>query len=239
MKHLPVFLAIVILFSCKKHDPPPPPPPACLISQVTHSGGFIPTTPTKFIYDEKGRLIRTEEGPDITTFTYTHDSVIANMTKSTGQFTGRTVVINNRDGLALNIYAIMDPQGEIWSNTTFEYNGQQLARSTFTNFITPAPLVTTFTWSGGNMVSATTVTATGTSTDHYEYYTDQPRQQGDYQNFQQFSQGFEIFRSKNLVKSELGLKLTYEFRQDGRISSVNAIDTASNSFIYKYDYSCK
>lgn len=235
MKHL-IFLApLLVLAGCRKHDTPPPPPATCLISQATHTGSPVNIGPTKFTYDTQGRLISTVESDTIiTTFTRAGDSVVANTTVPRGPVS-RVIIHNNKDGLATNIRVTFNFEDALWFNISYEYNGQQLARSVFTSSTRPDTLVTAFTWSAGNMVSSTN----DSTTEKFDYYTDQPRQQGDPQFLDQFSQGFEIIRTKDLIRSRDRLTYTYEFRPDGKITAVTAKDTVGETFITHYDYDCK
>ena len=235
MKHLLFLIPVLILAACRKHDNPPPPPPTCLISQATHTGVPVNIGPTKFTYDARGRLISTVESDTIiTTFTRAGDSVVTNTTVPRG-FISRVVFHNNKDGLTTQTHVAFNPEGTVWYNVSYEYNGQELTRSLFTAFSRPDTLVTTFTWSGGNMITSTSDSAT----EHFEYFTDQPRQQGDPQFFDQFSSGFEIIRTKNLIRSRDRLTYTYAFLPDGKITAVTAKDTIGETFITHYDYDCK
>jgi len=234
MKRLLFLIPVLVLAACRKHDTPPPPPPTCLISQATFSGAHINQGPTRYTYDAQGRLVRSVESDTvITTFTRAADSIVA-ITTVKGLAITRTVITNNKDGLASNIHGTLDAAGELWFNIDYEYSGQELTRSTFVSTTLTDAIVTNFTWSGGNMVSF----SNDTTTSHLEYYTDQPRQQGDAFFFDQFTGGFEVSRTRNLLKSRYGLTYTYQFRPDGKITSVTAKDTVGETFITKYDYEC-
>lgn len=229
-------LQLIALISCKKHDTPPTPPPTCLISLFTDvaQDNGTPHPPAKFTYDQQGRLIRIDDGDNIKTINYTPEGCTVT-NAAAGIFAGITVVTNNKDGLALNVHSTTDPQGILWTNTSYQYNGQELAKSSFTNFAMSDPVVTTYRWSAGNLISSTTQSITQT----YEYYTDKLRQQGDYLYFQQFPQGYELFRNKNLVRSGQGLNFIYEFGSDGKITAVKATPTSGgNDIVFKYDYNC-
>jgi len=235
MKYFLFLSPLLVLAACKKHDPPPPTPPACLISQVSYTGTPINIGPTKFTYDEQGRLARTVESDTIiTTLTRAGDSVVTNTSVPRG-FVSRVVFYNNKDGLTTKTHVTYNPEGTVWYDISYEYVGQELRRSHFVAFSRPDTLVTNFTWSGGNMISSTSDSAK----EDFEYYTDQPRQQGDAQFFDQFTSGFEIVRTKNLIKSRHGISYTYQFRPDGKITTVTAKDTAADIFISHYDYDCK
>ncbi|MBS1603735.1 MAG: hypothetical protein JST42_13785 [Bacteroidetes bacterium] len=238
MKHLLLLTPLLVLAACRKHDTPPPPPPSCLISDVFHTG-FTNAGATKFTYDSQGRILRSVESDSIlTTFTYAADSVVANTTVNNA-FVLRTITHNNKDGLATSLRATYNAEGTLWYHLTYEYNGQQVIRSSFTASTRPDTQITTFTWSGGNMVSLTSVSDTNSTTEKWEYYTDQPRQQGDASFFDQFTGGFEIIRNKNLLKSRDGVAYTYEFIHDGKIGAVTGRDSIGDIFISKYDYDCK
>jgi len=235
MKHL-IFLApLLILAACRKHETPPPPPPTCLISQATFSGALVNQGPTKYTYDAQRHLIRSAESDTvITNFTRTADSIVA-ITTVKGRAITRTVITNNKDGLATNIHGTLDAAGELWFNVDYQYSGQELTRSVFITNTLIDSIVTNFTWSGGNMVSF----SNDTTTSQLTYYTDQPRQQGDAFFFDQFTGGFEVTRNKNLLKSREGYTYTYQFRADGKITSVTAKDTAGDTFVTNYEYDCK
>ncbi|MBS1664828.1 MAG: hypothetical protein JST68_27525 [Bacteroidetes bacterium] len=234
MKRVLTFCLILLSFGCHKDPAPPPPvpmPTPCPISQfIDVSGGR--TVISILTYDQTGRLIQTNDGSSQRIINYTPDSTVVS-SSTNGVFNGRSVIINNKDGLAVNIHYIADVQGTLWSNITYQYDGQQLVKSTYTDFA-GYNVVTTYAWSGGNMVS---ISGSGV-TQNLEYYTDQPRQQGDYQYFLQFIQGYETIRSKNLVKTQSGLNITYDFKPNGKISSAKATPPGGATVALKYDYPC-
>jgi YD repeat-containing protein len=234
MKRLKILIAATLVLTflgifigCKKHTDKKP---VCKMISAT----LVPSSDQayRFSYDNDGRLVRVVAGFAVTTYDYT-----GNMTTVTnqdsGKFTSRMIVTMNDLKLATNVRTESDDSGANWANTVFEYNGEELSKSTFTSSAGGTATVSKYNWSGGNMVSI--ISATDTST--LEYYTDKPRQSGDFLLLEQTLQGYETYRNKNLLKGLSGADLIYEFGADGNISSLR-VDQGGGSTFLDYQYQC-
>jgi hypothetical protein len=183
-------------------------------------------------YDINRQLKRVTFGANISTYEYTPDKTTVTNLQS-GVFQSKTVITFNSSGLALNVRSETNTTGTEWTNDAFEYNGVELAKSTTTSSAGGTPGIVTYTWVNQNMRSATS--PAGTSV--YEYYTDKPRQAGDFLSLVQLIQGYEIYRNKNLIKNFAGSDFIYEFGSDGNISSVKVTSGTNISFL-DYQYQC-
>jgi len=215
---------------CKKNNDKAP---ECRIISAT---GVPGGASYQLTYDNTGKLSRVVLGQGVITYDYTGNGNMVTVTNmDSGQFRSRTVVTLNPVGLASNVRVEDDLTGATWSNTSYEYNGDELSRSTSTSSAGGAPSVSTYTWSDGNMISATTdPTGPMPSTSTFEYYTDKPRQNGDFLLLLQLLQGYEIYRNKNLIKGISGAVLTYIFAKDGKIASLEVAEGTTSFLDYQY-----
>lgn len=219
-------IAIVILFcfGCKKSNNNIA-SPCRLISVITSTNDTF-----HIVYNNEGKINSVTFKSIISNYTYSGNTTTI-IKVIDGLYSGRTVITNNTIGLAINVKTELDASGSDWINTTYEYNGEELFRSTRTNSDGGTPSVTTYEWINSNLVSMTT----GSTTDRMEYFTDKPSQEGDYFSLVDFIQGYDIFRTKNLIKSIFGEVILYEFRADKKISSL----TTESGITVRYDYECK
>ena len=219
--------------ACKKSNDKKP---ACSIIAAS-----IPSVGTlfNFLYNSNGKLTRISADRNFTTFDYPTDNTIIATTVDSGRFQSKKIINVNAAGLATNVRIENNVAGTEFTNDSFEYNGEELTRSTSTSSFDATSRITTFTWFNGNMV---TITSGGTIIESREYFTDKPRQIGDFFSFNQFVQGFETVRTKNLVKftsQSSGINFTYEFGADNNISSVKAALSNGVSAFQDYQYECK
>jgi hypothetical protein len=216
-----------ILFQCKKSNDKKP---SCQIITAT----FAPNVSNFHLtYNPEGKPIRIVS--DILDMKYEYSAGSTTIvTFQSGNFQSKTIATLNKDGLATNIRTENDTLGTSWSNTIYEYNGQELSRSTLTTSTGGKPVVSTYTWDNHNLI----VLLTDTVSQTLGYYTNRPRQTGDYLLLAQQIQGFEIYRSKNLIKTIAGTSLNYEFGADGRINSFTAT-TGANEIFVNYEYQCE
>jgi hypothetical protein len=201
----------------------------CLLSSAssaTAGNGYI------FLYDNDGKLIRTTLGANVATYEYDGNTTIVTNLDS-GKFLNKSTITKNTDGLAINVRTDYDLSGNTWNNTFYEYTGTELNRSTYTSSTGGIATITTYTWQNQNLVASRQDTTVST----LEYYTDKPRQTGDFLSLIQFIQGYEIYRTKNLLKTLSGSNLIYIFGTDGKINSVELISGASTT-ILDYQYQC-
>jgi len=184
-------------------------------------------------YNSDGRISQAAVGiGSVYKFSYNGDSVIVLNTDS-GAFQSKITYANNSSRLATYQRTEYDQAGTNWSVVKYEYNGDELSKSTTTTSSGGLPIVNTYAWFDQNMVAQ----ASGSNTTVYEYYTDKPEQSGDYFYFTQLIQGGTIVRNKNLIKSASGSTFNYAFNSDGNISSLEIVGTGSAS-VLNYTYQC-
>lgn len=226
-----ITLAIVlattgILTQCKKSNEKKA---SCQIITVTPAPNG---NPFYFTYNPDGKPNRVESSLITMTYEYTADSAII-VGFSSGNFQFKTIATLNNVGLATNVRTELDTLGTTWSNTLYEYNGQELSKSTLTSSTGGRPVVSTYTWDNQNLV----LIVTDTISHVLGYYLDKPLQTGDYFLLVQQLQGYDIYRNKNLLKKIDGTSLNYEFGTDGKINSLSATTGANENFI-NYEYQC-
>lgn len=186
-----------------------------------------------FSYNSDGKVSKAGIGVgSVNTFSYKGDSVIVLNTDS-GVFQSKNTYAINSAGLATYQRTEYDQTGTNWTIVNYEYNSDELSKSTTTSSSGVAPTVSTYTWFDHNMVAQTS----GTTTTVYEYYTDKPEQSGDYLAFTQLIQGATIVRNKNLLKSITGSTFNYAFNSDGNISALEITGTGSAA-VFNYTYQC-
>jgi len=221
------FAFTCILVQCKKDNERKH---SCQIITVTTSPNG---TTIHLTFNADGKLIRSESANQVLTYEYSAGSTTI-VTFNSGTFHSKTIATLNSDGLATNVRSEDDTTGTSWTNTVYEYNGQELSKSTVTTSTGGQPVVSTYTWANQNLASS--ILDGGSQT--FGYYTNRPRQTGDYFLLVQQLQGYETFRNKNLLKTIDAVTLNYQFGSDGKINSLSAIAGASETFI-NYEYLCE
>jgi hypothetical protein len=221
-----LILAIGTFNGCKKSNDKKP---DCKISALSSPAS---TDRNTLSYDASGKLSRLISGGSFTSYSYSGSTTTVT-TLDSGKFSSKTTIFSNDAGLAINVRTESDEAGTIWNNGFYEYNGEELVKSTGTSSSGGPAVITTYTWNNHNMVSSTT----DTTTTVYGYYTDKPRQTGDYFLLVQLIQGYEIVRNKNLLKSVSTSTLSYDFGSDGKITTLSVISGNSTTFL-DYDYLC-
>jgi hypothetical protein len=227
-----LFLIAVIITSafasCKKDNPPKP---ICRIITVTPSGGG--TSLYNLSYNSDGKLSTSSYSSNTTTFSYIGNTIIQTTTNG-GTFGSKKTITLNANGLASNVKTENNVAGTVWDNTLYEYSGTELIKSTGTNSAGDPASISTFAWSGGNLVGITS----GSSTSTITYYTDKPAQTGDYLSLLQLLFGFDIYRVKNAIKTSVSGSSTtsysYVFDTDGKITSVSVTGNSTTTLTYQY-----
>ena len=222
-----VFAFASILVQCKKDNEKKP---SCHLITVTTSPNGIPLHLT---YNADGKLSRVTSTNSVITYEYSAGSVTI-VTINSGIFQSKTIATLNIDGLATNVRTENDSSGNSWSNTFYEYNGQELSKSTFTTSAGGQAVVSTYTWANQNLI----LLSTDATSQVFGYYSNKLRQTGDYLLLVQQLQGYEIYRNKNLFKSLDAVTLNYEFGTDGRINSLSVTSGATENFVI-YEYQCE
>lgn len=217
-----------IIFGCKKDSTSKP---NCRI--ITASSTGTGASQFNFTYNSAGELIFVSSGPSTTSIAHSGNTVIT-ISENGGVFTDKRIVTLNSNGLASNIRIENDETGTSWTNYTYEYSGTDVIKDTYTSSMGGAPEITTYTWSGGNLM-----TASGASTATFSYYTDKPAQ-GDYLFLSQLVNGYQVIRNKNAAKSFLSGSAIFNFDYttdtDEKISSI--IVTGSSPTTLTYQYQC-
>jgi hypothetical protein len=226
-------LSTGLLCSCKKDNTPPK--PTCRI--ITASGtGY--SGQTNFSYNSEGKLISISAGTLTISLAYSGNTVIA-ISKETGgaPYYQKQIITLNSNGLALNVRIEADIAGTNWTNDVYEYSGSEVIKNTSTNSAGGTPVIETYTWSGGNLI---TIKSDRSGTVTLGYYTDKAAQAGDYFSLSQLQAGYQILRNKNAVKSILSgsdiINFDYTIDADGKITSL--IATGSSPYSYSYQYQC-
>jgi hypothetical protein len=227
------FLTITTLIGCKK-DKDEARKPDCRIITATPT----PTSsgdPFNISYNSEGKISTLSQDMDVTTFAYSGNTVIAT-TNTSGTFARKNIITLNADGLATNVRTETNTSGTDWTNQAFEYSGTEIIKATTTSSGGGTPSVSIVTWSNGNLVSITS----GSSTTTLDYYTDKPAQTGDYLSLAQLVAGYQIYRTKNAIKSILSgssiNNFDYSFDGDGKITSL--IATGASNTTYSYQHQC-
>lgn len=235
MKSLKFLLVPVLMLSaglilpgCKKDNAPVE---SCRIITVTPSAG----NGFNFTYNSSGKIETVANGSELTVFSYSGNVIIAN-TKVNGIFSTKKTIMLNSNGFATSAKTETSVDGSTWYKNTYEYNGTELIKDTYTNSQNVVPEVTTVTWSGGNLVSTTKNGVTST----VEYYTDKPSQDGDYLALIQMIQGYKLYNTKNAIKSLLvnGTITNFDYTyQDGKIT-VFKFNGGGTIINYDFQYQC-
>lgn len=203
----------------------------CKIITVTPNSGNA----FNFTYNSSGQIETVTTGNTVTVFSYSGNIILANTTVN-GAFSTKKTITLNTNGFAATVKTETNANGSAWYKDTYDYNGTEIIKDTYTNSQNVVPEVTTVAWSGGNIISITQNSTTTT----VEYYMDKPSQQGDYFQLNQIIQGYKVYTTKNAIKSALtngnisSFDYTYE---QGKIVAFkfNANGTLIN---YNYQYQC-
>lgn len=143
----------------------------------------------------------------------------------------------NGTGLAANVRSEHSDDGTDWGNEAYDYDGNQASKLNYTSSDAGSAEISTFQWSGGNLVS---IDDNGNVTN-VVYYTDKSTQPGDYLSLSQLIQGYEVFRNKNMIKSITDgtyiTCITYTFDTDGKVTSLKEGD-GTDVTAYGLSYQC-
>ncbi|HET7119288.1 MAG TPA: hypothetical protein VFI29_22525 [Hanamia sp.] len=232
--NLSVALICIALFTgCKKDSKPTQPPQSsCKITTIAVSGANA----VSIAYNNDGTVSTITSGTGITSYVYSGNT-ITETTMNSGQFDTKAIITKNGDGLATNVRTEYSADGTDWDNEAYEYNGTQVIKLTYTSSNGGSSDISTFQWSGGNLVS---VIDTGDTTK-IDYFTDKLSQGADYLSLSQFIQGYEVFRNKNILKSITNgtdvTNVTYTYDTDGKITSLTEND-GTDTYNYSFQYQC-
>jgi len=216
-----IFIIAASLAACKKNVDKKS---ACRISALAGNGQV-----SHLSYNSEGQISKlVVTSGDTTTYDYV-GNIITVISHSSGAFSHRYIATLNSAGLVTNLRYETNAAGTNWTNTAYEYNGEEVSRAINT-YSSGGSDTTTFLWLNHNIVSDTR----GTQTESWVYNTDKLRQDGDYLWIvSKFSYGADIYRTKNLVKSINSSNFSYEFDSEGKISSWGFV--GSNPLVYGYE----
>jgi hypothetical protein len=225
-------LLVILAFTACKKDKDEKKKPTCRIITITPSPSG---NSFNISYNSEGKISTMSTGNDITTFAYSGNTIIGTTTTS-GTFSSKKIITLNSNGLATNVKTEFNTSGTNWSNDVYEYSGTELIKATNTSSGGGSPSISTVTWSNGNLVSI----SSGSSVSTIDYFTDKPAQTGDYLDIAQLVGGFQIYRTKNAIKSLFsGSTITsfnYNFDADGKITSLTA--SGGTNITYSYQHQC-
>jgi YD repeat-containing protein len=233
LSRLFVVLSIILLVTGCKKDPPAEQQQKdpCKVTSVSVNGTSVALT-----YNDDGTVSSVTSSGGTRTYTYS-DNTVTQTTTVLGQFVQKIIVTQNSAGFATNVRTEYSADGSDWTNEVYEYDGNQVSKLTYTDSESDEPEVSTFKWSGGNLVSVTD----GDDITTIDYYTDKPSQAGDYVFASQLVQGYFVFSNKNLVKTITDgddvSNITYIFGDDGKINSFSE-DDGSDVTTYNFTYQC-
>jgi len=229
-KILLIVLLAATLAGCKKNSDKNPATTCRIISMRD----TVNNNTNDLTYNSHGKLSSLVQGSLITTYEYADNKVVVTQTNG-GVLISKTTAVLNNDGLAVNVHMETPQTGIAWRNNLHEYAGQQIVKTTTTSADGSPAEITTYQWSGGNLISA----ITDADTASYGYYPDEPSQQGDYLSIGQMLQGYEEIRTKNLFRNIGDNTFSYNFAPDGKISSIRSVTGGVPDFEYQYQYKCE
>lgn len=231
IKPLKIFFILSLLVTgtftaCKKNDVEKP---TCRIVSV-----FVPSATALYhlSYNSNGKLSSATAGPLNILYEYIGNTTIVT-TLDSGKFRSKSVIIANTAGLATSVKTENNAAGTDWTNTIYEYNGEELIKATTTSSVVAITSVTTYTWLNHNVTS---ISETPGTQMVLNYYMDKPKQTGDYLSIVQLFDGYETIRNKNLLKTYSQVDFIYDFGPDRNISSVGA--APNNQKLFEYEYEC-
>lgn len=221
---------IFFVAGCKK-DKTDTPQSTCKITTIVSGGGSI-----VIAYNNNGQISSVTIGNAVSNYSYSGNTITESISTS-GQFVEKVIVTVTSAGLATNVRSEYTEDGSDWENQAYEYNGNQASKITYTSSLGGSADVSTFQWSGDNLVSITE----GSDVTNLDYYPDKASQPGDYLALSQLIQGYEVFRNHNLIKSITNgtdmTNITYVFDNDGKVTSLQE-DDGTDQTAYGLSYQC-
>jgi hypothetical protein len=225
--------ASLLFPGCKKdkdEEPPVPPKPVCRTLTITES-----SVTASFVYDANKKVSRVAYSDGtIEDYTYKGDTTKILRTTS-GAFEFRKIITNNADGMATQVRIEDNAAGTSGLIISYVYNGTELIQEVQKPIGSATTTVTIYTWTAGNL----TELKSGTSVTTLDYYNNKESQLGNYLEAVNVSQGYNIFKTKNLVKritqSGTATEITYTFNADNNITS--AVFSGSSSALL-FTYQC-
>lgn len=132
-----------------------------------------------------------------------------------------TITLNDKK-LATHVRLESDQTGTNWEETAYEYNGEQLIKSTTTRS-TGLETEAGYEWSNGNLIRQFTLSDNTTQVE-WEYYSDQNRRGMDALVLSDFATySWETVRNKHQVKGIKGNSTyTYTYDANGETSKMTS-----------------
>ena len=227
-----LLLTAGLLFSgCKKDEdkePPVPPKPVCRTLTMTES-----SVTASFVYDANKKVSRVAYS-DGTLEEYTYKGDTTKILRTTsGAFEFRKIITNNADGMATQVRIEENAAGTSGLIISYAYNGTELIQEVQKPIGSATTTVTIYTFTAGNL----TEVKSGASVTTLEY-SNKESQPGNYLEAVNVSQGYNIFKTKNLVKritqSGVSTEITYTFNADNNITSAVFSGSSTNSILFTY-----
>jgi hypothetical protein len=235
---LMILSLLVLVLACKKESDKASTCKMTTVTQVGTNGNQAFT----ITYNDEGKVATIDQTMGTAThkdFSYDGNTMYVISLDKDGHFTQKDSITLDAKGRPLNIRSFLNIDQSYWYNYTFEYNGDDLAKTVQTNHEGTNLGITTLIYSNGNPTSV----SVGNSSSILDYYTDKKVQKGDYLEFASLLQyGLSIYPHKNLVKTLASsgsvINFTYEFNSDGLISKVTA-STTTMVTVLTYGYECQ
>ena len=228
---LSIALIAITCTSCKKDDD------VAVNQNCLITGYNVGSTSYVATHYSDGKIASITFGSDVSTFLYNGNTIIKT-NRINAVFNSKAIITVGSNGLATNVRTEFNESGSMFANDAYQYNGTEVSKHTRTASVGGLGSITNYTYSGGNLISSN---RNGVITT-YEYNSNQVSQSGDYFGLQYVFNGYEVFRSKNTVRSiNSGGNITnydYIIDADGKIATLKEV-SSSRILDYNYQYTCK
>lgn len=215
--------------ACKKNDANPS--GTCKISSVHRSDGTV----YNLTYDAQGRISELTYGLNAVTYNYTATGYVQELRANNTLKQVTTTELNAQGCIIKRTEHTLDITGNITgtNQNVYEYNANgEILKQVYNGGIQ----TTTYTWSNGNLASA----SLGST---YAYHTDKPAQDADpFRLIELLVYGRPLTKNKNLLKSiSSGASTTTnyisEFDDKGRVIKFTV--SLSSPLVYEIQYECR
>jgi hypothetical protein len=133
-----------------------------------------------------------------------------------------------------------DYPNDTWNNESYEYNGSQVIKKTYTKHNSVSPKYTLYQWVDGNLAS---ITEPDGDVIYYTWNTSELFQQGDYFGLIDLELGYATVRPKNRIKSlttnnGVLFEISHSEDSDGKVKSIHVDPTVGNDYNVSVKYEC-
>lgn len=177
-RNLILFAASIFIYSCKKPQPVndgSQKDPTCRVVTLIWS---LTRDTFHITYNNSGKISKLSSGESVSNFEYSGNTMIKTRFDS-GVLKERKIITTNAAGLATNIRTEEIVQGVVvWHNQAYQYNGEEVSGATLTYSGSSYTNTITYTWQNHNMAGVKNNISPAVL--EFQYYTDKPRQDGDY-----------------------------------------------------------